>query len=108
MLKLLGMLGTSIPAIITGLIAWIGRKYGTAAATIVLFAFLTVGFVACINQILGAVWALLDVPVGIAVALGMFIPADFSLVLGAIVSGRICRAAFDLAMEKTRALNSAS
>lgn len=108
MIKLLLLLGSAIPALIAGMIAWFGRKFSVAAATILTMVLLTAAMIACINAILGSILAVLSLPAWVSNSIGMFIPADFGAVLGAIVSAKICRAAYDLAMDKARALNSAS
>lgn len=108
MIKLLTMLGAGIPALIGGLIAMIGRKWGTVASTLALFAFLTAAFIACINMLLSQLLTLLNPPAAVAAAIGMFFPSNFSAVLSVIVSSKICRAAYDLAMDKARMYASAS
>lgn len=108
MIKLLAMLGAGIPAIIGGLIAMIGRKWGTVASTLAIFVFLTTAFIVCINLLLNNLLLLISPPPAIATALGMFMPADFSAVLATIVSSKICRAAYDLAMDKAKMYASAS
>jgi hypothetical protein len=108
MLKLIALLGSGIPAIIGGLIALLGRKLGTATASVAAFVVMTAAFIACINSILQSVLSILTVPPWIAGSVGMFIPADFSAVLAAVVSSRICRVAYDLAIDKVRIINGAS
>lgn len=108
MIKLLAMLGAGIPALIGGVIAMIGRKWGTVGATIAMFAVLTTAFIVCINLLLNQLLGLLSPPAAVATAIGMFMPADFSAVLATIVSSKICRAAYDLAMDKAKMYASAS
>jgi len=106
MIKLLALLGAGIPAIITGLIAMIGRKWGVVTATWAMFAAITVMFVACINTILQSVLNVLTLP-SILQYLGWFIPSNWTLCLGAIVSAKICSAARDLAWSKVKTFASA-
>lgn len=108
MLKLLAMLGAGLPAIIGGIIAFIGRKWGTVAATMAMFSALTVAFIVCINLLLENLLYLLQPPAAIATALGMFLPSNFAAILSTIVSAKICRAAYDLAMDKAKMYASAS
>lgn len=108
MIKLITMLGAGLPAIIGGLIAFIGRKWGTVAATMAMFVFLTTAFIVCINLLLSQLLSLLSPPEAIATALGMFMPSDFTAVLSTIISSKICRAAYDLAMDKAKMYASAS
>lgn len=108
MLKLITVLTSGIPAIISAVIAFIARKAGTAAATVASFIFLTAAFIACINTILQTLLVILTPPTWIANSLGLFIPANFTAVLSAIVSARICSVAYDLAMLKVKAINNAN
>lgn len=106
MIKLIAGLWSGITAMIAAIFAIAGRKAGTVTAGLATFAALLVIFIACINALVvtaigwieaaaGAVAAWLLVPVG------MFVPGNFGLVLAGIVSGKICRAAFDLGKKKT-------
>lgn len=108
MIKLLTMIGTGIPAIIAGIIAWLGRKFGVAAASVATMLLLTAAMIACINTIVNAVLVYAVLPAWLGSALGALIPGNFSAVLAAIVSSRICGAAFDLAMGKVKVINSAN
>lgn len=108
MFKLITLLGTGIPAMLAGILAFIARKWGTTTAAISLFIFLTGAFIACINMILAQALAALAMPPVVANALGMFIPSDFSAVLALIVSAKTCRAAYDLAIAKVKVFAGAS
>jgi hypothetical protein len=108
MLKLLAVLTSGIPAIIAAILAFVGRKFGTAAGTIAAFVIMTTAFIACINLILNTLIALMLMPGWVATAIGLFVPYQFSACIAAAVSGRICRAAYDLAMLKAQAINNAS
>lgn len=90
------------------IVAFMGRKVVTAAATIAAFVLLLGVFVACINTILQSILAVLAMPEWIANAVGMFIPFDFGLVLAAIVSSKTCGAAYRMAMTKIKAINFAN
>jgi len=91
-----------------GIIALLGRKATTVAATLGTFVLLLTAFIACINTIFATVISLMIVPAWVSNSIGMFIPGDFTAVLSAIMSSRLCRAGYDLAMEKVRAINSAT
>lgn len=108
MLKLITVLTSGIPAIIASVLAFITRKIGTAAGTIAAYIIITAGFILCINAILQAVLSMMLAPTWIANSVGMFIPIDFVACLTAIVSSKICRAAYDMAKFKITAINSAS
>jgi hypothetical protein len=107
MIKLITLLVAGIPALIGGFLALLGRKWAVLTGTLSLFVLLVGVFVACINQLVDALLALATIPAWAVAAIGYGIPGDFALCLASIVSSRICRAAFDLAMEKARAFNTA-
>lgn len=108
MLKLITVLVTGIPAIIGAILAFITRKVGTATMAIASFVVMTAAFIAAINSIIQSVLGLVSAPGWILNSVGMFMPADFSAVLAAVVSARICRAAYDMAVEKIKLVNNAS
>jgi len=108
MFKLITLLGSGIPAIIGGLLAFIARKAGTGAASLVTFAALTLAFLACNQAIFNTIATMLSPPPWVSTAIGMFIPANFLACLSAWVSAHICRAAFDMARFKVKLVNSAS
>lgn len=108
MVKLLTFLFSGIPAIVAALITFITRKVGVAAGTIASFVIITAGLILCINAILQTVLGMLAIPTWIANAVGMFIPINFAACLSAIVSSRICRAAYDIAKFKIVAINTAN
>jgi hypothetical protein len=108
MLKLITLLTSGIPAIVAAIVSFIVRKVGTAAGAIALYIAVTAAFIACINSILQSVLAILSMPVWVSNAIGMFMPADFAAVMAAVVSSRICRAAYDMAVMKNKIINDAS
>lgn len=108
MFKLITLLVSGIPAIIGALVAFMGRKMGTAAASIGAFVIITAGMILCINAILQSVLALMVVPPVMASLLGMFMPANLTACLAAIVSSKVCRAAYSVAKFKIVAINNAS
>ena len=106
MIKLITGLWGGITGMIAAIFAIAGRKTTTVTAGLATFAALVVIFVACINSLvqmmIGAVEAAAGaLAVWLLVPVGMFIPGNFSLVLAGIVSGKICRAAYDLGRKKT-------
>lgn len=108
MIQLLTLLGGSLTAIISAVIALLGRKWATAASAIGLFVVMTAAMIACINTILAAAVAFLVMPGWLASAVGMFVPSGFAACVGAIVSAKTCRAAYDLAMAKADTFAKAS
>jgi len=106
MIKLLTGLWAGITAMIAAIFAIATRKAGTVVGGLAAFAALTVVFIACINAlVLGMVgyvesaWSALSV--WLLVPVGMFVPGNFALVIAGVVSGKICRAAYDLGRKKT-------
>lgn len=108
MIRLITLLVSGIPAIISGVIAFLARKLGTATASVAAFVVLTAAFIASINTALQAVLSAMQLPSWAANAVGMFIPANFAVVLGAVVAAKIARAAYDLALEKIKVISSAN
>jgi len=100
MVKLLAFLFTTMPALFTAFFAIYARKYTTVVAALLASAAMLVIFISCINVILQSVLALLVIPAWLLTAIGMFIPANFGVVMAAMVSGRICRAAYDYGNRK--------
>lgn len=108
MIKLITLLGSGIPAIIASIIAFVTRKVGTAAGSIVSFGLLTVAFIACINMIFQAVMAVIVLPPWAANGIGMFFPSTFSISVASIWSAKTCRAMYDMARFKIKLINSAN
>ena len=124
MLKIIAVLVAGIPALISGLLAMMGRKWLVFTATAALMVTLTLAFVAAAMRTyvmgdrgadhteaptddeLARLAAL--VGEGLAAgAIGFGIPGDLALCLSTMCSVRIARAAYELAMEKARAFNTA-
>ncbi|SFA98652.1 hypothetical protein SAMN04515620_1118 [Collimonas sp. OK607] len=101
MLKILTFLFATVPALFSAFFAYFVRKHTTAVAGILAMGALLVIFISCINVILQTVIGLLVIPAWLLNFIGMFIPGDFSVVLAAMVSGKICRAAFAYGVKKT-------
>ena len=106
MIRLITGLWGGITAMVAAIFALAGRKAGTVVAGLATFAALTVIFIACINALVqtmvGAItsaWG--AVAIWLLMPVGMFIPSNFALIMAGIVSGKICRAAYDLGKKKT-------
>lgn len=108
MIKLISVLVAGIPAIIAGLIAFLGRKIGVASASIASMLFLTAALIVAINGIYSAVLTTAVLPAWLATGMGALVPSTFGATVAAIVSARIVGAAYDLAMGKVKAINSAN
>ena len=106
MIKLIIGLWAGITAMIAAIFAIATRKAGTVVGGLAAFAALTVVFIACINALVIAMIAYVDAAWGavaawLLVPVGMFVPANFAMVIAGVVSGKICRAAYDLGRKKT-------
>jgi len=108
MTALITFLFTTIPALFTFLLTSFARKYSTVVSAFFALSVMLVIFVSCINVIVTYVIGLMVMPAWLLTAVGMFIPGNFALVLGAVVSGRICRAVFDHGRTKLKLLTSAT
>lgn len=108
MTKLIVFLFSTIPALFSAFFAFYARKYTTAVAGLLAFGAILVIFISCINVILQSVLSLIVVPAWLLTPIGMFIPGNFGVVLAAMVSGKICRAAFDYGNKKTELVVNAS
>lgn len=100
MIKLITVLVTGIPALFAMMVAHLGRKFSTITATFLAMGLLLTTFISCINLLLQSVVSLLAIPAWLAVPVGMFVPANFAVVLSTLVSARICRAAYDWMSKK--------
>lgn len=106
MIKLIAGLWSGIGAMIAAVFAIAGRKATTVSAGIAAYLALLIIFVACINALVLSMITAVETAAGalaawILVPVGMFIPGNFALILSGIVSGKICRAAWDLGKKKT-------
>lgn len=100
MLKLVAIFTTGIPALFAMIVAHFGRKFTTITSTFIAMGLMLVVFISCINLILQSVLNFIAIPNWILVPLGMFIPVNFAAILSAIVSAKICRAAYDFMSKK--------
>lgn len=96
------------PTITGWAVAFFTRKIAVAGASIGSFILLTAAFVVCIKTMVLYVMSLAVLPAWLSAGVGMFIPADFSLVLSNILAAQSCRWAYDKAMDKIRMINGAS
>jgi hypothetical protein len=108
MYALIGVLVSGIPAVIAAVLAYLTRKIATATGAIATFAVLTLAFVAAIHTALDTVSGMFTAPAWVSNAVGMFIPSNFGVCLGALVSARIARGAYDLARAKLALITGAS
>lgn len=107
MLQLLGFFVTGLSTVIASMLQIFGRKSLVATATLSTAFALTLAFTICISELVSTLSAALSFPVYLEV-LFWFVPSNFVLLISSILSGRICRAAYDLAMQKVQMINNAS
>ena len=107
MIKLITMLVGAIPAFISGVLMMFTRKWAVLTASLTIFAAITLAFVVLINGFLATLSSGMVIPTDISDFVGMFIPSNFALCLATLVSAKIARGAYDLAVEKTRMFNTA-
>lgn len=100
MFALAKLIFTSIPAFFAMFLAYFSRKHTTAIAAVLAFVATVAAFVGCINFLLQTLISLLVVPAWILAFFGMFIPGNFALILSTLISGRICKAAFEMSKIK--------
>jgi len=98
----------AIGAVIASIVSYFGRKGVVSAATVAAFIALTAALIASLKALFVAVLTWTAVPSAIRYGLGVFIPSDFTVVLGAIVSARAVRAAYDIAVEKVKVISGAN
>lgn len=105
--RLLEWIISGFGALFASLLAMFGRKATVAVASAAAVLAVTSMFILSVNGLVVAVAAVVP-PGWISNAIGMFIPADFGVCIGSIVSAHVCRAAYDLAMLKIKMVNEAS
>ncbi|MEO7493901.1 MAG: hypothetical protein ABIV04_03040 [Massilia sp.] len=108
MINLIVLLVSAIPAIVTAIISYLVRKVGTAGGSIAAFLLLTTAFIAALKAVFDTLATYLTAPAWISTALGMFLPANFSICVAAFASAHICRTAYDMARVKLEFVNNAS
>jgi Family of unknown function (DUF5455) len=85
-----------------------GRKYTVAIASVLAFVATTVALIVCLKTIILSVVALSVIPSWIATTLAWFIPSNFISVTSSILSGRICRTAYEMSVKKIDLVTKAS
>lgn len=77
-----------------------GRKYGVALASTLAFVAATITMIICLKGLILTVIAGLTLPAWILTSLAWIVPSNFIALWSTIMSGRICRAAYDAATYK--------
>jgi len=93
---------------LTWIVGFFGRKLFMVTSSIASFIFLTAAFIVCIKYLLTTLLALAVMPAWVSVAVGTFIPHNFSAILASIMSAQSCRWAYDKALDKIKLINSAT
>jgi len=106
MIKLIAGLWSGILSLIAALFAIASRKVTVVTAGLTAFTALTVAFVASINALVGSLASAISAAQSGVLPLflgfvGQFMPSNFAVIVGAVVSAKICRAAYDLGRKKT-------
>lgn len=107
MIKLIAGLFSGFTALIAAIFAIASRKYGVVVAGLAALLALTVLFIGCINALVVSIIGIVQAAEVALVSwllfgVGLFVPSNFALVLSMIVSGKICRAAYDYGRQKTQ------
>lgn len=97
-----------VPALGAWAVKFFTRKVVTVTTTVGTFVLITGVMIACIKNMIDTLLTLAVLPTWLTGGVAAFVPSDFAIVLGAIVSSRACRWAYDLAVEKIRMMNSAT
>jgi hypothetical protein len=99
---------TGIVTLLSSIAAFFGRKLTVISASVAAFVVLTGALVVTIQALLSALLTVAVMPAWIVQGVGMFMPSNFALVLGSIVSAKAVRAAYDIAISKVHLINSAN
>jgi hypothetical protein len=99
-LKLIALLVAGIPAIISGFLALLARKWAVYSAVAVVMVTLTLVFIAAINAIVSGVLSSAVIPGWAENGIGYAIPSDFALCVSAMASSRVARVVYEFAMKK--------
>lgn len=102
------MLVASAGNIFAYFLAFFGRKYTVATAGVLAFVATTITMIVCMKSILTGVIALIVMPAWIATFIAWLIPSNFIAVVSAILSGKICKAAYNVINTKIDLITKAS
>jgi len=84
-----------------------GRKYTVATATVLAYMATTLAMLACLRSIIQGVINLIVVPAWLSM-LAWFIPSNAIGIISAILSARICHAAYLVATDKIKLISQSS
>lgn len=77
-----------------------GRKFTVATASVLAMLATTTAMIFALKSILGVLTAAIIIPSWIASAIAMFIPSNFINVVSMILSGKVCKEAYNLIQVK--------
>lgn len=97
---------TSLSSVTTLLL--LGRKFTVATSAIIAYLAATTLMVACLKRISSSLIDNLHVPPFLEHQLSWVLPSNFNAVTSAIITGFICRAAYDFATKKIEIVTSAN
>lgn len=107
MSKLIGWIVAGFGSLIPALVAFFGRKFAVASAVLTAFVVGTAALIVCMKAFAVVVVGYLVLPLWLA-KVSWFFPPNMLALFSLIVSGRTCRAAYDMFVEKIKLIGSAS
>ena len=85
-----------------------GRKFTVGTASVLAFIATTIAALACLNSLVQLMLNLIVMPSWLATGLAFFIPSNYLTVFSLVLSGKICKRAYGLAMTKIDLLTKAN
>lgn len=85
-----------------------GRKYSVATASVLAYIAATLAMIVCMKGIILSVLAAIVMPEWLLTGIAWIIPSNFVQLFSLIMSGRICRAAYDAATVKVSLIASST
>lgn len=85
-----------------------GRKYTVATAAVLAFIATTAAMIVCMKSILGAMVAAIIIPGWVYAFIAWFIPSNAISIISAILSGKICKEAYNMVNTKIDLVTKAS
>ena len=97
---LFGLLGSAFSNLFVYFLAMFGRKFTVSTASVLAFITATIALIFCMKTILLGVTALIVIPSWIYTFIAWFIPSNFIAVVSSILSGKICKEAYNMMTTK--------
>jgi len=105
---LFGLLGSAFTNLFVYFLAIFGRKFAVSTASVLAFITATIALIFCMKTILFGITAAIVIPAWIYSAIAWFIPSNFISVVSAILSGKICKEAYNMVTTKIDLITKAS